>query len=245
MSLPVTTPEPDTAKPRPLVKDFIVLQFAALLLLLDQLTKYLVIQLLSPGFSFPSQGFFRFTHVHNSGSAFGILQGLNTPLIFVSFIGVIILVLIYRSQPHPSNLLRFSLALQLGGAFGNVLDRMRLGYVTDFIDIGPWPVFNLADASIITGLVILAWVLTRSGSPKEHTDSAGEAYLPADGFVGADLVEEEREYQTQVSPPFNPSATHDPGLVVDIPGGGQSEVAPASPNLVEDGEEQPIEPERL
>ena len=245
MSLPPATPEPAIAKPRPLFKDFTVLQFAALVLLLDQLTKYLVIQLLSPGFSFPSQGFFRFTHVHNSGSAFGILQGLNTPLIFVSFIGVIILVLIYRSQPHPSNLLRFSLALLLGGAFGNLVDRMRLGYVTDFIDIGPWPVFNLADASIITGLVILAWVLTRSESPKEQTAPAGESYHPAGGFLEEDLLEEEREYQTQVSPPFNLSDADEPGPSVDILGGCQSEAAPASPNLVEEAEERPIEPERL
>ena len=226
------------------------MQFAALVLLLDQLTKYLVIQLLSPGFSFPFHGFFRFTHVHNSGSAFGILQGLNTPLIFVSFIGVIILVLIYRSQPHPSNLLRFSLALLLGGAFGNLVDRMRLGYVTDFIDIGPWPVFNLADASIITGLVILAWVLTRSESPKEQTAQAGESYHPAGGFLEEDLIEEdlleeEREYQTQVPPPFNLSAADEPGPLVDILGGCQSEAAPSSPNLVEEAEERPLEPERL
>ena len=244
MSLPVATPETATAKPRPLFKDFTVLQFTALVLSLDQLTKYLVIQLLSPGFSFPFQGFFRFTHVHNSGSAFGILQGLNTPLIFVSLIVIIILVLIYRSQPHPSNLLRFSLALQLGGAFGNLVDRMRLGYVTDFIDIGPWPVFNLADASIITGLVILAWVLTRSGSPKEQTAPAGEGYHPAGGFL-EDLLEEEREYQTQVSPPFNLSDPDEPGPLIDILGGGQSEAAPASSNLVEDAGERPIEPERL
>ena len=213
MSLPPATPEPAITKPRPLFKDFTVLQFAALVLLLDQLTKYLVIQLLSPGFSFPFHGFFRFTHVHNSGSAFGILQGLNTPLIFVSFFGIIILVLIYRSQPHPSNLLRFSLALLLGG--------------------------------IVTGLVILAWVLTRSESPKEQTAPAGESYHPAGGFLEEGVLEEELEYQTHVSPPFNLSDADEPGPLVDILGGCQSEAAPSSPNLVEESEERPIEPERL
>jgi len=245
MSLPVVSPEPGNAKPRPLVKDLTVLQFAALVLLLDQLTKYLVIQMLSTGSSFPFQGFFRFTHVHNTGSAFGILQGLNTPLIFVSFIGIIILALIYRSHPHPSNLLRFSLALQLGGAFGNVVDRMRLGYVTDFIDIGPWPVFNLADASIITGLVILAWVLTRSGTPKEETASSGEGYDPAGGFQEDDLLEEERECQTEVLPPFKLSNAYEASPFDDILDGGQSESTPSSTNLVEDAEERPIKPERL
>ena len=141
-------------RPRPIYKDFNVLQLGVLVLLLDQLTKYLVIQLLVPGGSYPFRGFFRFTHVHNSGSAFGILQGQNTPLIFISFVGIIILVLIYRR---------------------NLIDRLRLGFVTDFIDIGPWPVFNLADASIVTGLVLLAWVFTRSGpAPESAEESAAQ-----------------------------------------------------------------------
>jgi signal peptidase II len=167
------TPGQNNTRSTPIYKDWTVLQLAALALLLDQFTKYLVIQLLPFHWSFPMEGFFRFTHVHNTGSAFGILQGLNTPLIFVSFVGVIILVVIYRSQPHPSNWLRLSLGLQLGGAFGNLIDRLRLGYVTDFIDVGPWPVFNLADASIVTGLVLLAWIFLRPGqerAPRRATD---------------------------------------------------------------------------
>src|SRR5919106_1307726 len=162
------TPGQDNTRSTPIYKDWTVLQLAALVLLLDQFTKYLVIQLLPFHWSFPMEGFFRFTHVHNTGSAFGILQGLNTPLIFVSFVGVIILVVIYRSQPHPSNWLRLSLGLQLGGAFGNLIDRLRLGYVTDFIDVGPWPAFNLADASIVTGLVLLAWIFLRPGHKEEQ-----------------------------------------------------------------------------
>ena len=92
--------EPDLAHVRPafaagnfppsgaaahLYKDYNVIQLALVVFLLDQLTKYVAIQLLAVGHSFPLRGFFRFTHVHNTGSAFGILQGLNTPLIFVSF----------------------------------------------------------------------------------------------------------------------------------------------------------------
>lgn len=162
------------SKPTPIYKDWTVLQLAALVLLVDQFTKYLVIELLPYGWSFPSEGFFRFTHVHNTGSAFGIFQGLNTPLVFVSFIGVIILVLIYRSQPHPSIWLRLSLGLQLGGAFGNLIDRLRLGYVTDFIDVSIWPVFNLADASIVIGLLLLAWIFLRPG-PETEPEPAAES----------------------------------------------------------------------
>ena len=240
MSLPLATPELAAAKPRPLYKDFAVLQLAALAFLLDQLTKYLVIQLLSPGFSFPFRGFFRFTHVHNTGSAFGILQGLNTPLIFISFIGIIILVLIYRSQPHPSNWLRLSLALQLGGAFGNLIDRVRLGYVTDFIDIGPWPVFNLADASIVTGLIILAWVLTRGSSPKEQTAPA------VDGSdTASDALVDDREYQSAVSPPTEKLEGDEPSPVVDLTGNVQGETPPTLPTLLEDAADRPTEPERL
>lgn len=183
MAFAGNTPGQGRPRPTPIYKDWTVLQLAALVLLIDQFTKYLVIELLPFRSSFPSEGFFRFTHVHNTGSAFGTLQGLNTPLIFVSFIGVAILVLIYRSQPYPSNWLRLSLALQLGGAFGNLIDRLRLGYVTDFIDVGPWPVFNLADASIVTGLVLLAWIFLRPGQEKAPGPAPGAGESQAQGRV--------------------------------------------------------------
>ena len=122
---------------------------------------------------FPSQGFFRITHTFNTGSIFGLFQGNNTPLILVSFVGVAVLILLCRSQRFPTGLLRLSLGLQLGGAFGNLVDRLRLGHVIDWVDIGPWPVFNVADACIVTGLIILAWLFimaerTASGQPASH-----------------------------------------------------------------------------
>ena len=156
--------EPEKSSKTPIYKDFTLLQLAAIIFLMDQFTKFLVRELLPFGYSYPFDGFFRITHTHNTGSAFGILQGQNTPLIFVSFVGIFVLVMIYRSQPRATNLLRTSLALQIGGAFGNLLDRLRLGSVTDFIDVGAWPVFNLADASIVTGLILLGWLLLRPGA---------------------------------------------------------------------------------
>ena len=168
-----------SAAKTPIYRDLVVLQLVVLVFLLDQFSKFLVQELLPLRASFPYDGLFRFTHTYNTGSAFGILQGQNTPLIFVSFVGIVILALIYRSQARPSNLLRFSLSLQLGGAFGNLLDRVRLGHVTDFIDIGPWPVFNLADASIVSGLLLLAWVFLRpEQTPPTSVDVAPE---PAEG----------------------------------------------------------------
>ena len=142
----------------PIYKDFVLIQLAILVFVIDQFSKFVVRDQLLRHESFPATGFFRFTHTINTGSAFGIFQDQNTPLILVSFLGIGILILIYRSQRMPTGLLRLSIGLQIGGAVGNLLDRLRLGHVTDFVDVGAWPVFNIADASIITGLGILAWI---------------------------------------------------------------------------------------
>ena len=170
--------ETEKSSKTPIYKDFTLLQLAAIVFLMDQFTKFLVREFLPFGYSYPFDGFFRITHTHNTGSAFGILQGQNAPLIFVSFIGIFVLVMIYRSQPRATNLLRTSLALQIGGAFGNLLDRLRLGSVTDFIDVGAWPVFNLADASIVTGLILLGWLLLRPGA-RNGDSTVVEAGEPA------------------------------------------------------------------
>lgn len=178
------------AAPRRLIyRDLVLLQLAALVFLLDQFSKFLVRQTLSLLESFPADGFARITHTYNTGSAFGLFQGYNAPLIFVSFLGIVILVLLYRTQSLPLGLLRLSLGLQLGGAVGNLLDRVRLGHVTDWIDLGPWPVFNVADASIVTGLVILAWLFFttsgRSPRPAPAPDSAYDWCPLCDGAMRA------------------------------------------------------------
>ena len=179
----VTPPHPEPGPKVPIYRDWMVVQLLALVFLVDQFTKYLVRQLLQFRASFPDDGFLRFTHTHNTGSAFGIFPGQNTPLILVSFVGIAILIMIYQSQPRPTNLLRLSLGLQLGGAIGNLLDRVLLGHVTDFIDVGPWPVFNLADASIVTGLVLLAWLFLRPGGSRQREMAAemGASLAPGDG----------------------------------------------------------------
>ena len=165
-AIPGATPQGETGKapiPRlPIYRDFILIQLAVLVFFLDQFSKYLVREFLFLYQSFPSEGFFRITHTFNTGSIFGIFQGQNTAFILVSFVGVAVLLLLYRSQRFPTGLLRLSLGLQLGGAFGNLLDRVRLGHVTDWVDIGPWPVFNVADACIVSGLVLLAWMFIMS-----------------------------------------------------------------------------------
>ena len=140
----------------PIYRDLVLIQLAVLVFLIDQFSKYLVREFLDYRESFPAEGFLRITHTFNTGSAFGLFQGQNTPLILVSVVGIAVLVLLYRSQSLPTAWLRLSLGLQLGGAAGNLIDRLRLGHVTDWADVGSWPVFNVADASIVTGLIMLA-----------------------------------------------------------------------------------------
>ena len=168
---------PPALRRTPIYKDLVLLQLAALFFLADQLTKFLVREFLERGDSIPDQGFFRITHTYNTGSAFGLFRDQNVPLILVSVVGITVLLLIYRNQPRPGKILRLSLALQLGGAAGNLLDRLRLGHVTDFLDVGLWPVFNLADASIVVGLVLLAWLFLRP----EQRRGEGRPYPAATG----------------------------------------------------------------
>ena len=170
----------------PIYRDLLLIQLAVFVFLSDQFSKYLVRELLPLYESFPREGFLRITHTFNTGSIFGLFQGNNTPLILVSFIGVAVLVLLYRSQRYPTGLLRLSLGLQLGGAFGNLVDRVRLGHVTDWVDVGPWPVFNVADASIVTGLIILAWlfiVAERSPSVRDVEVDAVDYCPVCDGMM--------------------------------------------------------------
>ena len=142
-------------------------------LMADQVTKGLVVLAMHPGQSVPSSGLFRLTYVTNSGSAFGLFPNQTLFLILASFVGIGVLLIFYRTNPINSTLLRLSLGLQLGGAMGNLVDRVRLGYVVDFIDVGSWPVFNLADSAIMVGLIGLLWTLTsaknRAGPEPEPT----------------------------------------------------------------------------
>ena len=158
-------------------KDLALIQLAALVVLCDQATKFLVREYLQLSQSVPAEGFFRITHTYNTGSAFGLFQGQNTPLIVVAVVGIFILGMIYRSQRPPSNLLRLSLGLQVGGAIGNLTDRLLFGHVTDFLDVGAWPIFNLADSSIVVGLVLLAWVFLKPGRKRVVSQVEGPALV--------------------------------------------------------------------
>lgn len=160
----------------PIYRDWTLIQIAALALALDQLTKFVVRQTLEWHYSWPTTGFFRFTHVHNTGSAFGLFQDQNLPLLFVSLVGVVVLACIYQTQERRTNLLRVSIALMLGGALGNLIDRIHQGHVTDFIDVGPWPVFNIADSAIVVGLIMMGWLLLLRRDQPETVEASQSSF---------------------------------------------------------------------
>ena len=157
----------------------ILLAVAILVLALDQLTKIWVSSALPEGgWWSPLPGLwrvFRVTHITNSGAAFGIFPNQGNFFIFIALLVAVAIVLYYRYLPAGEWLVRLSLGLQLGGAIGNLIDRLRYGHVVDFIDIGFWPIFNLADISIVTGVAILAYRLWR-----EEGVSGTSALTPAD-----------------------------------------------------------------
>ncbi len=132
-----------------------VLALVAAVLALDQLTKLAVTQALVLGESWPREGFFRITRAANSGSAFGLFGGQNLVLTAASVGGIALILWFFRAAEQRT-LVRSSLALMLAGAAGNLVDRLVNGHVTDFIDIGPWYIFNVADSAIVVGVIILA-----------------------------------------------------------------------------------------
>ena len=152
-----TVQQPVTQRPFILTDAMAMLVFA-LTLAADQLSKALVRDALRVGESIPAEGFLRLTHVTNSGAIFGLFPNQAAVMTGASLVGIAVLVYFYHAHAGRDWRVRTSMGLLLGGAVGNLIDRFLLGHVTDFLDVGPWPVFNLADSSIVTGVIILAVV---------------------------------------------------------------------------------------
>jgi signal peptidase II len=129
---------------------------------LDQWTKQLAVtHLLDSGVrSVPVLGpYIRFTYVENRGAAFGLLQEQTSFFIVVGLTVIGVILYSLRQMSRPSLILTLSLGLQLGGAIGNLIDRIRFGFVVDFVDLTVWPVFNVADSAIVCGVIGLAYTL--------------------------------------------------------------------------------------
>ena len=159
------------------IKWYIDIYFIPLLLFilfLDQSTKFLVKNNLDLYQSWPSEGFFRITHGINTGIAFGLLENQSIILITIlPIIAIVFLIYYYKKQVQSNRLIRIIFGLQLGGAFGSIIDRILLGSVVDFIDIGPWYIFNIADSSIVCGLILLIFfIVIQEQQYKNSTQSA-------------------------------------------------------------------------
>lgn len=148
---------------------------AVLIVVIDQLTKWNIQARLPYGNTpVPAVGRFLFlTHTHNTGGAFSLFQAGNVIFIVIASLAIIALVVAYQRMRKSDLVVTTALALALGGAIGNLIDRVRFGYVVDFFDIqagtgrSVWPIFNVADSAITVGIVLLAVHFVFGKSPAE------------------------------------------------------------------------------
>jgi signal peptidase II len=156
---PTAASAPDTAATKAKAHWLVFFGLALTVLVLDQLTKAWLTSTLSPGEVMSVIGdYVRLVFSQNSGALFGLFRD-NALLFGIVSIFVIGLIVVYQRQVGSSLYLSIALGLLLGGALGNVTDRLRLGYVVDFVDIGigdlRWYTFNVADAAISLSIVML------------------------------------------------------------------------------------------
>lgn len=139
----------------------VIIGVAAIVFALDQVSKFLIVQ------NIPLWGYwsvseniarlFRLTFITNTGAAFGMFPRFGSVFMIIAIIVVIGIVIFSHHLPVESTWVRISLGLQLGGAMGNLLDRILRGFVVDFFDVGFWPIFNIADVAVVVGVCMLVY----------------------------------------------------------------------------------------
>jgi signal peptidase II len=170
------------------LKSYVFLfSIAGLIIALDQWTKYLVRSSLALQETWSPWAWLapyaRIVNWKNTGAAFGLLQDFNT--VFAVLAVVVSLAILYffprvQKEEWP---LRIALAMQMGGALGNLIDRLTQGYVTDFVSLGSFAVFNVADASISLGVAVLVvgvWLSERKQAASARQESGAEQADVAD-----------------------------------------------------------------
>ncbi|TLU61458.1 lipoprotein signal peptidase [Thalassotalea litorea] len=159
------------------------LWLAVVMLVLDQLTKQLVVASMSLYQSIEVLPFFNFTYVHNTGAAFSFLAdagGWQRWFFSAIAIGVSSLLVYWMAKAKPSEkLICISYALIISGALGNLIDRMAFGYVIDFLDfyVGNkhWPAFNIADSAIFVGAALMIFEAFTNDSDNRDNDNKSNA----------------------------------------------------------------------
>lgn len=156
------------------VNSLTVILIGAAVFLLDFVTKQIILRSLAPDQTIPViKGFFHITFVRNPGAAFGLLPNQTSLFIVITLI-VIAAILFYTGRlGNQRGILPLGLGLQLGGAVGNLVDRVQTGSVIDFFELRPLPVFNVADVAIVTGvgLFILYLMIDTYRERKEGSET--------------------------------------------------------------------------
>lgn len=156
-----------------------IIGIAAIIFALDQASKFLVVKYIPLGESWsfwPALArLFQFTFITNTGAAFGMFPQLGTIFLGIAIVVMIGLPILFHQLPTENLWVRMSVGLLLGGAMGNGIDRILRSYVVDFVDIGFWPIFNIADISIITGVCILTYCLWEEENAMNQAQELGEA----------------------------------------------------------------------
>ena len=144
-------------------------------LVADQVTKHIVANNLSLGEGLHVVGPFSIRHVQNSGIAFGLFSNATAGVIVVTAIAVAWMLVYFARSGGRHPVLPVALGLVIGGSVSNLADRVRLGFVTDFLDFRYWPAFNLADSFIVIGVGILLAALVAADRDPRRTRRVGDA----------------------------------------------------------------------
>lgn len=157
---------------------------ALVVIAVDQLVKWVIVEWLgraATGHRWELAGrFVAFEYVENTGAAFGMFAGRGWLISVLAIVVAALFVVLLASELKGNSVAQVAIGMILGGAAGNLIDRLRLGYVIDFIAIGTWPKFNIADSSITLGVAVMVLTLLRDERPDSRTPepSAEQAGWP-------------------------------------------------------------------
>lgn len=228
---------PETTSP---TRDYRWLLFAvaALALGVDQWSKARIIEWLAIGDSWrpyagsPILELFAFTHIKNMGAAFGMFQTGGWFFIIVATVVSIFIAFYAPRIPRHQWYVFLALGLTMGGALGNLVDRLRLGWVTDFIHVGDFAIFNIADSCVVTGVIILFFIMWREDEERKRsgdlTPAAPATAAPSDdspalplpialSFPSAEMTIDEGQDEIAATETDDPiQSEHRPRLMAEI-----------------------------
>jgi len=148
-----------------------ILILAMAVVVIDQWSKYYIQTHMNLGMSIPViPSVFHFTYILNPGAAFGILENQRIFFVIIGLIMIGAVLYLYPRIPAKMRLLRLGTGLMMGGAVGNVIDRIKTGFVVDFFDFRIWPVFNIADIAIVIGVSCIIYTLVFTVEKKDEAN---------------------------------------------------------------------------